>query len=59
MQNQIHTVLRASGAMGRAVIQELKNRNLTTNAVERTAKPDGSIKANLLNEDEAVKAIQH
>ncbi len=61
MENQIHTVLGASGAIGKAVTHELKKRNLTGRAVERTTKLEGieTIKADLLIEDEAIKAIQH
>jgi len=61
MQNKIHTVLGASGATGKAVTHELKKRNLTVRAVERTTKLEGieTIKADLLIEDEAIKAIQN
>jgi nucleoside-diphosphate-sugar epimerase len=61
MENQIHTVLGAAGATGQAVIKELKNRNLRYNAVERSKKTEGveTIQADLLNKDEAIKAIQH
>jgi nucleoside-diphosphate-sugar epimerase len=61
MELQIHTVLGASGAIGRAVIQELQNRNLTIRAVGRSAKIEGikSIQADLLNENETIKAIQN
>ena len=41
MTNQLHTVLGASGAIGRAVIQELQNRNLTIRGVERSPKMKG------------------
>jgi nucleoside-diphosphate-sugar epimerase len=61
MSNQIHTVLGASGATGRAVIKELQSRNLKINAVTQSQNIEGleTIKANLLNEDEATKAIQN
>lgn len=60
MNNQIHTVLGASGAIGYAVIKELKNRNLTIRAVERTAglKDIETVEANLLNEAETIKSVQ-
>ncbi len=61
MKNRLHTVLGGSGATGRAVIKELQRRNLTFNAVERTKKLENTetIKADLLNEQEAVDAIRH
>jgi nucleoside-diphosphate-sugar epimerase len=57
---QIHTVLGASGAIGRAVIKELQNRNLTIRAVERKRKLFGieTIEADLLDAEQAVNAIQ-
>ncbi len=57
----MHTVLGASGATGRAVIAELKKRNLPFNAVERSKKLEGveTIQADLLNAQEAINAIQH
>lgn len=60
MTNQLHTVLGASGATGRAVIQVLQNRNLTVRAVERSVKIKGveSIKADLLNSEQTKNAIQ-
>lgn len=56
----LHTVLGASGATGRAVVQELQKRNLPFNAVERTKKLEGvtTIPADLLNKEEAVKALE-
>lgn len=36
MNNKIHTVLGASGATGRAVLKELKNRKLKINAVTKS-----------------------
>ncbi len=61
MKSQIHTVLGASGATGQAVIKELQNRNLPCNAVERSKKVEGveTLKADLLNKNEAIKAIQN
>jgi nucleoside-diphosphate-sugar epimerase len=61
MENRIHTVLGASGATGQAVIKELRNRNLPFNAIERNKKMAEveTISADLLNRDEAIKAIQH
>lgn len=60
MENQTHTVLGASGAIGRAVINELKARNLTIRAVERKPKLQGvvSVSADLLIEKEAIDAIK-
>lgn len=61
MKNQIHTVLGASGAIGRAVIKELKNRSLSISAVERKWKLQGiePFEADLLNKDEAIKIIRN
>ena len=61
MQNQMHTVLGATGATGMAVIEELKARNLNFNAVHRGKGLKGinTINADLLKPDEAEKAIQH
>ena len=60
MTNQLHTVLGASGAMGRAVIKELQNRNLKFKAVTQSQKIEkmDTIQANLLNADEATEAIK-
>jgi len=57
---QLHTILGASGSIGRAVIQELQSKGINRQAVERTAKLKGinTIQADLLNRDEAIKAIQ-
>ncbi|MDZ4793991.1 MAG: NAD-dependent epimerase/dehydratase family protein [Bacteroidota bacterium] len=60
MEKQLHTVLGASGATGRAVVQELQKRKLSIRAVERTTKINGidTVEADLLNKNEAIKAIQ-
>ena len=56
-----HTVLGASGAIGRAVIKELQSRNLTIRAVERKRKLEGidTIEADLLNANQADNAIKN
>jgi nucleoside-diphosphate-sugar epimerase len=61
MEQALHTVLGASGATGRAVIKELQSNHFTIRAVERTAKMKGieTIKADLLNKNEAMKAIEN
>lgn len=61
MQNDIHTVLGASGATGRAVLNELQNRNLEFKAVTQAQHLDGikTIQANLLEADDAKKAIKN
>jgi nucleoside-diphosphate-sugar epimerase len=60
MKDGIHTVLGASGAIGRAVIKELQSRKLTILAVERSPKIKGveATQANLLNSNEAIRAIK-
>lgn len=60
MANQLHTVLGSSGAIGRAVIQELQNRNLPIRAVERSVKIKGveTITADLLDIEQTKKALQ-
>jgi len=60
MQNQIHTVLGASGATGRLVIKELQIKNYRIRAVERNPKNDDIdyVAADLLNADDAIKAIK-
>jgi len=57
---QLHTILGASGAIGRAVVHELQRKGINMQAVERTAKLKGinTIQADLLNRAEAIKAIQ-
>ncbi len=59
MNNPLHTVLGASGAIGRAVISELQFRNLPVRAVERNAAHPQlpAVAANLLNSEEARQAI--
>lgn len=59
MINQIHTVLGASGATGRAVILELQNRDLTIRAVnrsEKTSEPE-SVRADLLDREQTLNAV--
>lgn len=60
MQHPLHTILGATGATGRAVIQELQRRKLSFNAVSQSNQLPGipTIQANLLQEEEAVRAIQ-
>lgn len=60
MNNQIHTVLGASGATGRAVIKELQNRGLLIRAVERRRKWQGieTVTADMFDKTEAIKAVQ-
>jgi len=59
MKNSLHTVLGASGAIGRAVISELQFRNLPIRAVERNAiHPQlPTVSANLLHPEETQQAI--
>ncbi len=56
----LHTVLGASGATGRAVIQALQDRNLDIRAVGRSiAREDTeNVRADLLGADEAQRAIE-
>lgn len=60
MAKQLHTVLGASGAIGKAVIQELKNRELSIRAVGRSGTDTRieTVQADLLKSNEAKKAIQ-
>lgn len=60
MENQIHTVLGASGATGRAVIKELQNKKLPIRAVSRNSstKDVENRPANLLIPSEAKEAIK-
>jgi len=55
----LHTVLGASGAVGRAVIGELQQRKLPLRAVERHGGLEGvdTILADLLNKDQARRAV--
>jgi len=57
---QLHTILGASGAIGRAVVHELQSKGVRVQAVERSAKLNGinTIQADLLNNADAIKAIQ-
>jgi nucleoside-diphosphate-sugar epimerase len=58
---KIHTVLGASGAIGRAVVKELQKRNLTIRAVERKRKLEGieTIEADLLDAKQADNALKN
>ena len=61
MKEALHTILGASGAMGKAVLDELKERKLTYRTVSRTEDPSSSrhaTVANLLNKSEAKQAMQ-
>ena len=59
MKNQIHTVLGASGATGRAVVKELQAKNYRIRAVERNPKTKDieCVEANLLKAGDTIKAI--
>ncbi len=59
MNNTLHTVLGASGAVGRAVIRELQFRNLPIRAVERqSVHPQlHTVEADLLKPEDARRAI--
>ncbi|NJL77025.1 MAG: NAD-dependent epimerase/dehydratase family protein [Saprospiraceae bacterium] len=61
MKDQIHTVLGASGATGRAIIKELQSRNFKFKAVTQSQKMEGiaTLHTNLLNAEEATKVIQN
>lgn len=54
MENQIHTVLGANGAIGKAVIKELETRQLTVRRVSR--KPTW-VQADLLQKEDTQRAI--
>jgi nucleoside-diphosphate-sugar epimerase len=58
---QIHTVLGASGSVGRAVMQELQHKNLTIRVVERKRKLEGieTLEADLLDANQADNAIKN
>jgi nucleoside-diphosphate-sugar epimerase len=60
MSSELHTILGASGAIGRAVIKELQNRKLAIRLVGRSLKIEGIeiMQADLLNSSETKKAIQ-
>ncbi len=55
MKNQIHTVLGANGAIGKAVIKELDIRQLQIRKVSR--KPTW-VQADLLRKEDAERAIE-
>jgi nucleoside-diphosphate-sugar epimerase len=60
MQDQIHTVLGSNGAIGKAVLRELRNRNLNHRSVSRSAdsvQQPNFIQADLLNPKETALAI--
>lgn len=59
MKDQIHTVLGASGAAGRAVLKELQSKGYLVRAVERNPKRKDieCIAADLLKKEDAIKAI--
>lgn len=58
MNNQLHVVLGASGVIGKAVVAELRKRNLPVRLVERSAKLEDKdfVMANLLVEADAIHA---
>lgn len=60
MNNELHVVLGASGAIGQAVVAELKLKNLKVRAVERRKKIADveTVNADLLDLDQTVKAIK-
>lgn len=60
MENQLHTVLGASGAVGSAVLQELQQRGLPVRAVTNSSQIEGleNKQANLLNEAETQAALE-
>jgi nucleoside-diphosphate-sugar epimerase len=60
MTNKLHVVLGGTGAVGRGVILELKNRKLPVRAVERSKKVPGvdTIHADLLNPAQTEKALE-
>ncbi len=59
MNNQLHTVLGASGAVGQSVLQVLKEKEIPVRAVSRSMKFEGvdSLDADLLNGDEVDKVV--
>jgi len=59
-QNSLHTVLGASGAVGRAVIEELQERGLPLRAVSRSLDKPGvtNVPADLLDPEQAKQAIE-
>jgi len=59
MENQLHTVLVATGAIGKEVVRVLKNRNLPIRAVQRHPHAENfeTIQADLLNPEETKNAV--
>jgi len=59
MNNQLHTVLGASGGVGQSVLQVLKEKEIPVRAVSRSMKFEGvdSLDADLLNGDEVDKVV--
>jgi len=60
MAGQLHTVLGGSGAVGFAVVEELKRRNLKIRVVERTKDVPGfdTVHADLMDPVQTVKALE-
>lgn len=60
MNNHLHTVLGANGAVAMAVIKELQTRNLPVRAVSRNPKAKGAdcVSADLLKKDETISAVK-
>ncbi|HRJ17050.1 MAG TPA: NAD-dependent epimerase/dehydratase family protein [Saprospiraceae bacterium] len=60
MSSELHVVLGASGASGRAVVQELKRRNLPFRAIGRSAHFSDfeMTAADVFNPDELLRAVQ-
>ena len=59
MNNQLHTVLGASGAVGQSVLQVLKEKEIQARAVSRSMNFEGveSLSADLLNRTEVDKVV--
>lgn len=60
MKNPLHVVLGASGASGRAVVEELQKRNLPVKAIGRSARLSGveTVVADVFNKNELTAALQ-
>ena len=60
MNNNLHTVLGANGAVAMEVIKELQARNLPIRAVSRKPKAKGveCVSADLLKKDETIRAVE-
>nr|WP_321451222.1 NAD-dependent epimerase/dehydratase family protein [uncultured Carboxylicivirga sp.] len=60
MNQTLHTVLGASGAVGQSVLKVLKEKEIPARAVTRTKKFDGveTVSADLLNVEEVEKVVQ-